>query len=134
MAPLTIQLDGASKTQWPAERCVLSISISSQDEFQVNASTEVKKTSNELQELFRQLSPKTEEGLPTPTAPVTIFSMTSLRTSTWIPKNLDGNPHEAVHEAAMAFTITSRDFPKLAEVQARCSRSHSSALMARTGG
>jgi uncharacterized protein len=116
MAPLTIQLDGVSKTQWPAERCVLSITISSQDEFQANVSTEVKKTSNELQELFRQLSPKTDEGLPSPTAPVTIFSMTSLRTSTWIPKDRDGNPLAAVHEAATTFTITFRDFSKLAEV------------------
>ena len=116
MAPLTIQLDGVSKTHWPAERCVLSITIRSQDEFQANVSNEVKKTSNELQELFRKLSPRTEEGLPSPTAPVTIFSMTSLRTSTWIPKDKNGNPLPAIYEASTTFTITFRDFAKLAEV------------------
>lgn len=79
-------------------------------------STEARETSSELQELFRQLSPKTEEGLPSPTAPVTIFSMTGLRTSTWIPKDRDGNPLAAVHEAVTTFTITFRDFSKLAEV------------------
>ncbi|KAH0534114.1 hypothetical protein FGG08_007288 [Glutinoglossum americanum] len=60
-------------------------------------------------------SPKTGSGAPAPNAPVTIFSMTSLRTRSWIPRDKEGNILPCLYHASSHFEATFRDFEKLAE-------------------
>ena len=69
------------------ERATLSITISSQGQFQQNVSLEVVSVRNELHQSFTELAPKTSTGKATPEAAVTTFSMNSLRT--WSYESFD---------------------------------------------
>ncbi|MCJ1229623.1 hypothetical protein MMC12_006292 [Toensbergia leucococca] len=116
MVPLEIHVQGTSVLQRPAERGALSVAVSSDGLSQEMVSKQITSTSNQLQNMFKELAPKTEAGLPTETAPVTVFSMTSVRTRSWIPEDKDGNPLFRKYEASTQFEVIFRDFDRLGQV------------------
>ena len=119
MAPLEIELSGTSVIARHAERAVLSVKVSSEGPSQETVSNDVTSTSNNLAIKFKELAPRSEDGSTTSDAPVTIFSMTSMRTSSWTPTISHNN--EAVqlprqYEAVTMFKVIFRNFYKLGEV------------------
>lgn len=116
MAPLEINVHGSSVLHRHAERGVLSVAVSSEGLSQETVSREVTSTSNQLKKMFNELAPKTESGTPAPNAPVTVFSMTSFRTRSWIPEDKEGNALARQYEASTHFEVIFRDFEKLGDV------------------
>lgn len=127
--PLEIHIQGTSQVQLPAEHGNLVIAVTSEGTLQTSVSEAVTQTSNYLQALFKQLSTKPSHSSNSPKAasqepPVTIYSMTNLRTRSWQPPDYDpdrdydsdGEPWARVHEASSYFEVTFQDFEKLAEV------------------
>ncbi|KAI9770485.1 MAG: hypothetical protein M1839_003200 [Geoglossum umbratile] len=109
MAPLDITVNGTSTMRRAPERGILSIAVISQGDSQPTVTSEVTSASNSLQKLFKELS--TESA----TAPVTAFSMTSLRTRSWVLDS-ESKPNQRMYEASSNFGVTFRDLEKLAEV------------------
>ena len=119
MAPLEIHLSGESIISRHAERAVLSVEVSSEGISRETVSHDVTSTSNELIKMFKEIAPKSEDGKARPDAPVTIFSMTSSQTSTWVPTtSRNGETVQLPREfrASTSFTVIFRDFKKLGEV------------------
>jgi len=117
MAPLEIRVKGSSTITHRAERGVLTVLISSSGLSQEIVSQEVKSATNSVQELFRELAPKDGLGYPTRSAAITVFSMTSLRTRTWIPEDNNGKPlSPRQYNANVRFEVIFKDFTKLGEV------------------
>ncbi len=119
MAPLEIIVAGDSVISRHAERAVLVVRVSSEGESQETVSKDVTSTSNKLIKTFKELAPRTEDGNATPDAPVTIFSMTSLRTSSWIPEPSRNNEFVQLprqFEAITGFNVIFRNFEKLGEI------------------
>ncbi|KAF4763455.1 hypothetical protein HAV15_000453 [Penicillium sp. str.  len=81
-----------------------------------SVSKEVTETSNEINQLFKELSPKTETGETIPGSPVASFSSTSLQTQCEIPTNKSGKPLPAVYHATLSLNTLFQDFTKLNEV------------------
>ncbi|MCJ1247500.1 hypothetical protein MMC30_004714 [Trapelia coarctata] len=113
MAPLEIKVTGSSTITRRAERCVLTLSVSSSGASQDIVSQEVKSTTNNIQDLFKQLAPTDEFGFLGGPAAITASSMTSLRTSSWIP---DDNNNARKYKADVRFEVIFKDFAKLGEV------------------
>ncbi|KAJ5161874.1 hypothetical protein N7492_007266 [Penicillium capsulatum] len=115
MAPLTIQIKGASSIAYRPERGALSITVKSQGPEQASVSSEVTSTSNQLNEMFTSLSPKLQSGVATPDAPVTVFSSRLLRTWSSQPTDKNENPLPPVYYATVGFNVVFRNFAKLGE-------------------
>ncbi|KAJ5955223.1 hypothetical protein N7501_009502 [Penicillium viridicatum] len=62
MAPLKILLDGTSSTSRQPEQCALRFIVKATGPTRESVSKEVTETSNEINQLFKELSPKTETG------------------------------------------------------------------------
>lgn len=119
MAPLEIILSGSSIISRHAERAVLVVRVSSKDTSQETVSKDVTSTSNKLVRTFKELAPKDEDGNATLDAPVTVFSMTSLHTRSWIPSITRNNENVQLprqFEASTDLNVIFRDFGKLGEV------------------
>ena len=116
MTPLTINVSGQSSISRHPERGVLQVSVKADGHDKETVSKEVTLTSNELHQLFKELSPKDVFGILTADAPVTIFSSTMLRTWSQASTDKDGNPLPRVHYATSSYQVFFRDFAKLSEV------------------
>lgn len=79
-------------------------------------SKEVGLASNQVHQIFKELSPKTEEGLATAQAPVTKFSNTLLSTRSTVPLDHDNKPLPRVYHAHSSFQAIFRNFVTLGEV------------------
>lgn len=113
MAVLEISVKGTSTLHHVAERGVLYVDVISESPDQAAVSEDVKKTSNEINETFQQLAPKTETGNATPEASITKFSMGLLRNYSYIPRDKDNKPLPLAHNAKISFEAIFRDFEKL---------------------
>ncbi len=119
MAPLEITLKGSSIISRHAERAILLVNVSSEGTAQEAVSEDVTSTSNKLVKIFKELAPKDEDGNATPDAPVTVFSITSSNTRSWIPSASRNNENVQLprqFEASTDFNVIFRDFEKLSEV------------------
>ena len=119
MASLEIRLNGTSVIARHAERAVLSVKVSSEGPSQDTVSNDVTSTSNNLAKKFKELAPQSEDGSTTADAPVTIFSMTSMRTSSWIPTISRNNENVQLprqYQATTMFKVIFRNFNKLGEI------------------
>ncbi|KAJ5815665.1 hypothetical protein N7474_007442 [Penicillium riverlandense] len=115
MASLEIIVSGHSTISRSPERCVLRASVRSEGPQQEAVSKEVTLASNQVHQIFTELSPKTEEGLATADAPVTKFSNTLLRTWSTVPFEND-KPLPRVYHAHSSFRAIFRNFLTLGEV------------------
>jgi uncharacterized protein YggE len=116
MAPLTINVSGESIISRHPERAVLHIAVKSDGPDQDTVSKDVTTTSNDLHQLFKELSPKNENGYANVDAPITTFSSTFLRTWSRVPTDDKNKPLDRVHHATSSFEVIFRDFNKLSEI------------------
>ncbi|KAJ6110975.1 hypothetical protein N7486_003210 [Penicillium sp. IBT 16267x] len=116
MPPLSIRVSGQATITRHPERAVLRISINASGDDKESVSTEGTRLFNELDALFKGLSPKTKYGMTTTDAPVTEFSSTILHIWTHEPPNNERNPASRVIYATSTFHVTFRDFAKLREI------------------
>ncbi|KAJ5682726.1 hypothetical protein N7462_005891 [Penicillium macrosclerotiorum] len=118
MTPLKVTVVGQSCMSHYPERCILRVIVFSDGPEQESVSRDVTVTSNQLHQLFKELSPQTAEGLATPEAPVTKFSTTYLRSWSDVPLDEKGRPlpQPRVHYGTSTFLVVFRDFAKLSEV------------------
>lgn len=116
MAPLTITVSGESVTNHHPERGILKVAVRADGPQQEVVSKEVTSTSNQLHQLFKELSPKTESGYATVDAPVTTFSSTVLKTWSRVPTDDKDRPLPRVHHATSSFQAIFRNFAKMSEV------------------
>ncbi|OQD65822.1 hypothetical protein PENPOL_c005G00772 [Penicillium polonicum] len=116
MAPLKILLDGMSSISRQPEQCALRFIVKATGPTRESVSKEVTETSNEINQLFKELSPKTEAGETIPGSPVASFSSTSLQTHCQIPTNKSGKPLPAVYHTTLSLNALFEDFTKLNEV------------------
>ena len=121
MAPLKIKLNGYSVITRHAERAIVLVEVSSEGSSQETVSNDVTSTSNSLAKIFKDLASRSEDGSATPDAPITIFSMTSMSTRSWIPsvsRNSENAQLPRQYQATTMFKVIFRDFNKLGEVSA----------------
>ncbi|CAG8088223.1 unnamed protein product [Penicillium nalgiovense] len=116
MAPLKIVLDGNSSTTRQPERAALSFIVKATGENRESVSKEVTETSNEINRVFKDLSPKTETGETIQGSPVTSFSSTSLQTWSQVPSDSSGKPLPTVYHATLSLNALFQDFTKLSKV------------------
>lgn len=116
MAPLTITVSGQSVIGRHPERGVLKVAVRADGPQQEVVSKEVTSTSNQLHQLFKELSPKTESGYATVDAPVTTFSSTVLKTWSRVSTDDKDRPLPRVYHATSSFQVIFRDFTKMSEV------------------
>ncbi|KAB8071862.1 hypothetical protein BDV29DRAFT_11496 [Aspergillus leporis] len=113
---LTINTVGTSTLHRQAERAVITLDVSSEGNNQSTVSQDVTHTSNRLQSLLKETSPKQASGDATPQAPVTFWSMSSISTGSYLPWDHDKQEHRArVYTARTNFEVKFRDFSKLGE-------------------
>ncbi|BAE66501.1 hypothetical protein BDV35DRAFT_298830 [Aspergillus flavus] len=113
---LTIHTVGTSTLHRQAERAVIYLDVSSDGSDQSTVSQDVTRTSNRLQSLLKEIAPKQDSGDPTPEAPVTFWSMSSISTGSYLPWDHDKQEHRArVYTARTNFEVKFRDFSKLGE-------------------
>ena len=123
MAPLEFKVTGSATVTRRAERCTLTLAISSSGPSQGEVSQNVKSTTITVNVLLKELAPKDKYGDPTPSAVIAVFSMTPLRTCTWIPQNNDGNrTPRRQYNANVRFEVIFQNFIKLGEVIATVSK------------
>lgn len=116
MASLKIIVSGHSTISRYPERCVLGVSVRSEGPQQEPVSKEVALASNQVHQIFTELSPKTEEGFATADAPVTKFSNTLLRTWSTVPVDDNQKSLPRVYHAHSSFQAIFRNFATLGEV------------------
>lgn len=116
MAPLSISVRGESVIEHEPERGVLHVTVKSDGPDQDTVSKEVTSTSNQLNQFFKNLSPKTETGTTAADAPVTTFSSTHVRTWSIVPTDDNNKPLDRVYHASSSFAVIFRDFSKMGEV------------------
>lgn len=116
MAPLKVVLDGTSTISRQPEQCALRFIVRATGPTRESVSKEVTETSNEINQLFKELSPNTETGEKIPGSPVASFSSTSLHTRCEIPTNKSGKPLPAVYHTTLSLNALFQDFTKLNEV------------------
>lgn len=116
MAPLSITVTGQSVINHNPERGVLDVAVKSDGPDQDVVSKEVTTTSNQLHQLFKELSPKAGAGSATADTPVTTFSSTHLRTWSRVPTDDKNRPLDRVHYAASSFEVVFRNFSKMSDV------------------
>lgn len=122
MAPIEICVTGTSSIHRHPERAFLTLRVSSSGTSQETVSEETTSRSNDIQQLLKDLAPKTETGEPTPDAPVTIFSVGFLKSWSSIPYSRDDEPRARVYRAQVNINANFRDFNKLGEVTAKLLR------------
>ncbi|OOQ85120.1 hypothetical protein PEBR_31469 [Penicillium brasilianum] len=116
MEPLTINVNGESSITRLAEQGSLRLTVECEGSDLETVSKDVISRSNKLSELFKTLSPKTNDGTATADAAVTKFASTYLRTRNYTPHDKDNKPLPKVYQASMSLTIVFRDITKLSEV------------------
>lgn len=116
MEPLKIQVNGESRITRLAEQGILRLTVESEGSDLETVSKDVISRSNELSELFKTLSPKTNDGTATADAAVTKFASTFLRTRNYIPYDKDNKPLPKVYQASMSLSVVFRDITKLSQV------------------
>ncbi|KAJ5302203.1 hypothetical protein PENANT_c008G08813 [Penicillium antarcticum] len=116
MAPLKIFLDGKSSITRQPERGALSFIVKAAGPSREGVSRKVTETSNEINRLFKELSPKSETGETIAGSPVTSFSSTSLQTRSHVPTDKSGEPLPTVYHATLALNALFQDFTTLNEV------------------
>ncbi|KAL9596547.1 MAG: hypothetical protein Q9219_005725 [cf. Caloplaca sp. 3 TL-2023] len=114
--PLTINVIGESTINRVAERAVLKALVKSTGPSQETVSQNVTETCNHLRNILLGLAPKNSEGLPSPDAAVTQFSMSGFSTSSYVPRDDDGKELDREFTASTRFEAIFRDFSKLGEV------------------
>lgn len=113
--PLTIRVNGESSITRLAEQGILRLTVISEGPELDSVSQQVVTKSNELSELFKTLSQRTDDGASSADAPVARFASTSLRTKSHTPyKNEVALPR--VHQASMSLRIVFRDIKTLSQV------------------
>ncbi|CAI7678848.1 unnamed protein product [Penicillium manginii] len=100
MNPLKITLAGNARVSRQPERGILNFYVFNEGEDREDVIEKVTETSNEISNVFKQLSPKDEAGNTVADAPVAVFSATSLRT--WSDPN---TRKEAMRDAVVAVAI-----------------------------
>jgi uncharacterized protein YggE len=73
-------------------------------------------TAKQLQTFFTQLSPKTESGEPAADAAITAWSMCTLHTSSYVPRDTHGADLDRKYSASASFELEFHDFAKLSTV------------------
>jgi uncharacterized protein YggE len=124
MPPLVINVTGKSTVQRLAERAVLNISIESTSaEGQSKVGSDVRTTCATLQNIFTQLSPKTESGHAAPEAAITVWTMSSISSSSKIPYQRDDTTPEKPREytASSSFEVTFQKFEEMGNLLAQLS-------------
>ncbi|KAJ5786650.1 uncharacterized protein N7503_011862 [Penicillium pulvis] len=116
MPPLSIRVSGQATITRHPERAVLRVSINASGGEKDSVSTEGSRLHDELNALFKELSPKTKYGTATTDAPVTEFSSTILHVWTQEPAIDERKPATCVNCATSTFQVTFRDFGKLDEI------------------
>src|SRR5436190_14404406 len=116
LPPLEINVTGVSTIHRHAERGSMSITVMSEGPVQETVSEEVTSTNNRLQQMFKTLAPKTATGEATPDAPVTVFSIGSIRSWSEIPYDKDRQPRPRQYYASSSFQVIFRDLDRLGEM------------------
>ncbi|KAJ5165006.1 uncharacterized protein N7500_006836 [Penicillium coprophilum] len=116
MAPLKIVLEGKSSITRQPERAALVFVVQTSGPSRETVSQEVTGTSNEINRLFKELSPKAETGETIAGSPVTSFSSTSLQTRSQVPRDMSGEPLPTVYTATISLNVLFQDFKKLNEI------------------
>jgi uncharacterized protein YggE len=116
MAPLRIMLQGTSSITCQAERGDLSFIVKARGTSQDSVSNEVTEASNQVNQLFEELSPRTETGEIISGSPVTSFSSTMIHTGSEKPLHLSGNPQPTGYSASLVLNAVFQDFNKLNEI------------------
>lgn len=116
MAPLKITQSGNSSITRQPERGALRFNVQASGPSRESVSKEVTETSNEINRLFKELSPKTETGETIAGSPVTSFSSTSLQTRSQLPTDKSGQPLPRVYHATVLLNALFQDFTKLNEI------------------
>ncbi|KAJ5970612.1 uncharacterized protein N7479_000530 [Penicillium vulpinum] len=116
MEALKIKVCGESSITRLAEEGALRLTVESEGSDLDSVSKEVISRSNELSELFKALSPKTNTGTATANAAVTKFASTFLRTRNYTPYDKDNKLLPKVYQASMSLSIVFRDITKLSQV------------------
>lgn len=119
MVPLEISVSGQAKIKRSAERCVLTIAVQSSGDNKQRVSSEVTRTSAELTKSFKALNPRTPDGAFAADAAITVFSVSSMSTRSWVPRRDTGDedwekPRQ--YEATSTFTVHFQHFDKMGEV------------------
>lgn len=113
LPPLDITVVGKSTITHNAERALLSLHVAAQDTDQEAVSNQVTSTVNQLHQLFKDHSPRTEAtGEISPDAAITVFTTTSMRSSSMVPDR--DSPRQ--YRANCNLEVTFRDFSVLSEI------------------
>ncbi|PGH15184.1 hypothetical protein AJ79_02549 [Helicocarpus griseus UAMH5409] len=117
MPPLEIRVSGNCQLNRTAERAFVTLRIAAESTNQEEAAQNATTTVNNLHQKFTFLSPKTAEGAATPDAPITIFTVSSVSTSSKVPKDGEGKPNgPREYTASATISAIFRDFANLSEV------------------
>ncbi|KKZ62292.1 hypothetical protein EMCG_00461 [[Emmonsia] crescens] len=117
MPTLEINVSGKCQLNCTAERAFLSVRVFAESTGQEEAAQNATRAVNTLHAQFRELSPKTETGNATLDAPVTVFNIGSITTSSRIPTDRDGIPTGPRQFSAFAsLSAVFRDFLKLGQI------------------
>ncbi|KAF7530736.1 hypothetical protein PCG10_000246 [Penicillium crustosum] len=116
MGILTVTVSGSSAITRRPERGVLNLTVNAKGSTREIVSHKVLETTNELNQLFKELSPKTESGDPTADAAVVTYSSTSLRTWSWNIQNEGSVFKVQEYRGNLSFVAVFRDFTKMSEV------------------
>lgn len=116
MEPLKIRVNGESSISRLAEQGILRLTVNSEGPELETVSKEVISRSNNLSELFKTLSPKSDDGTATADAAVAKFASTFLRTRSYMPHDKNNKPLPKVYQASMSLKIVFRDINKLSQV------------------
>jgi hypothetical protein len=121
MAPLIISVLGKSAVQRLAERAVLNVTVESVDLTQSKVGLDVRSACATLQNIFTQLSPKPETGLPTPNAAITVWTMSSIKSFSKVLYQRDENAPEKSREytANSSFEVTLQKFEEMGNLMAQ---------------
>ncbi|KAL8833021.1 MAG: hypothetical protein Q9170_004567 [Blastenia crenularia] len=114
--PLIISVMGESTINRTAERGVLSATVKSSSSSQDSVSDNVTKTCNQIRDTLVKLASKNKEGFASADAPVTLFTIGGVTTSSYIPRDKDNKELPREFTATTSVTAIFRDFTKLGEV------------------
>ena len=113
---LTIVVQGTSSIARTAERAIVGVQLTTEGKDQETVLNQVMSTAKQLQTFFTQLSPKTESGEPATEAAITAWSMRTLNTSFYVPRDTHGADLDRKYTASASFELEFHDFAKLSTV------------------
>jgi len=113
---LTIIVQGTSSITRTAERAIVAIQLTTEDKDPETVLKQVTSSAKQLQSSFTQLSPKTESGEPATDAAITAWSMRTLHTSSYVPRDTHGADLDRKYSASTSFELEFHDFAKLSTV------------------